>query len=499
MSAFHNSVLQVREQSKSIAAQVRQRVDDEQRRQMDIVERIKAEEIRAWKQKHGLHSPNRPTTAAPAATHVGEAHAAAKLEIAEEYKLRGRIEANRRAAMRRGREALARLDAERLQQEQAKADKRKRSAVTATTAQKRTKSAPKTKVVVQAVKSVASKNAGTQVGDSILDVNQYNCAQNTAIVCLNSSSASEDSLYQKDGVQPKSTANKSACVVDVDELSDTLSSSLEIEAEARKLSQALPLIAAVKKSTTMPHNTEAASATVAAASPVPGPVSPIRAATEMIRNRRSQQNNMQPINWFAPSGEQISAPVEPLSVATAWSSGLRTNVPNADKPIKMATNRPMPANRQTLATNAKEIAATGERVEPLKQRNRSPNKRIVPGHRQTSASPSKRTVVPPVTTLRKTPTKQPQFVPQFNRPTTAAEREKLSAMAKSSEERQTATEKQARVQYYDHANRFSKEYDAPADVVHVDVANRSAPNAMQAAVEEKRREEQLAAKHAKMR
>lgn len=489
---------------------MRRRVDDEKHRQADIIERIKAEEIRAWKLKHGLRSPGEqlPSGACPGpATCVGEAHAAAKREIAEEHRLRGRLEANRRAAMRRGREALARLDAKRLEQEQEKGAKRKRGAPAATTAATEQRTKGKAQQTAK-VNTKVAKNASTQVGDSILEVNVYNAARNAATIRFNSSCNSQESLDANDDIVcvPLQTTSKPAAA-DVHHLSDDLSSSLEIEAEARKLAQALPIVSALRKpENTAPFATDVA----AAASPVPAPVSPIRAASELIRNRRSQhKNNDQPINWFVPSEEQSSSvPVEPLRIADAWSAGLRTTAATTtDKPLPTTTKASTNHTKQATDSHAKHSTFTTERVvEPLKQRNRSPNKRNAPAAvRRPSASPSKRAAgVPGAATVRKStqPSAKQPYVPQFNKPTTSAERQRLSGLQAATPDDQPPipAETQQRVQYYDHANRFAKEYEVPTGaVVHAGTADAIGPNAMQAALAERRRDVQLAAQTEEMR
>lgn len=86
---------------------------------------------------------------------------------------------------------------------------------------------------------------------------------------------------------------------------------------------------------------------------------------------------------------------------------------------------------------------------------------------------------------------QPAIVSQNTLPTVAPTVQPPVAFTVSSSDEPLP----ARVQYYDHANRFSKEYVADADLVHVDGAETVEPNAMQAAVEEV---ERIAVRNAEM-
>lgn len=91
--------LQVREQSKQIAANVREKVRDEKKRQLDIVNKVKKDELIKWKQKNFTQ-----TDADYKATlmQVGEAHRAAHHETQKMKQIENQKLKNRKIALQRG-------------------------------------------------------------------------------------------------------------------------------------------------------------------------------------------------------------------------------------------------------------------------------------------------------------------------------------------------------------------------------------------------------------
>lgn len=329
---------QVREQSKQMAATARRKFDEEQARQIGIIDSIKKAEINAWKAKHGLHSPLQPSAVhAGTATCIGAAHEAARRERAEELDpARQRQEEQRRqAAEQRGRQALAKVHGVRQQQQQAKD---KRPAAAAAVRVRYTKPVLTTSRKVQTKGSAAAKHASTQVGDSIMHVP----------ASVNTSCSAVEDVVRTNG-QP------SRAVQPIDISSDSLSSSVE----TRQPSQPLPRVI-----DTRPATVDCPT--------VPPPVahSPIRQASDLIRQRRNQQSQ-QSVNWYAPT-EPIGVSSEPLRVPdTAWSLGLRT-MPDQSAAKAAAADRQPPSASQPLA------------VEPLRQRNASPAKPTSAAVRKTS-------------------------------------------------------------------------------------------------------------------
>lgn len=499
-----------------MAATARRKYDDEQNRQIAIIDRIKADEIRAWKAKHGLHSPLPRTTPSQSGTmhtgtttRIGAAHAAAERERAEEQdpESRRQLEQQRRVAEQRGRQALAKLEGERQQRQQAILLK---PAAAAAVRMRYTKPVLTKSKKVQTKESVA-KHASTQVGDSIMIV---------PAGIETTSSLDEDAV--------RTSTRKTAAVEQIDISSDTLSSSVEIEAQVQQPSKPQPAMNAMHTNINHPI----------VGPPPPVSDSPIRQASDLIRRRRSQQIQ-QSVDWFAPT-DPIAVRSEPLRVPdTAWSAGLRT----------------MPTQSTTPAPAIHPTAPVQNAVESLRQRNASPGRvmnvaattaspakpvaRRAPIRRQSMPQPNKPAA--PAATSAKYPqrklngpaassvrqlqskpksaavpiAKQP-FVPLFNKPAvadillpqsqatgnvsqnalpTAATVQSAVAFTVSSSDEHPPS----RVQYYDHANRFSKEYVANVDAVHVDDTDAVMPNAMQAAAEEVQRNAMLTAELAEKR
>lgn len=362
------SLAQVREQSKTLASTVRQRVDDEQRRQIAVIDRIKAEELRAWKAKHGLRSPQQRSEGS--ATRVGEAHAAAERENAAEVETRKRREQQQRTAAKRGREALARMEKANAERQQAKGQRGVRILGSK-------KSLATAKVVTHPRSTTTTAAVSTQVGESILEVGGDRGA-NVPDVCLDTSTSSSSSSSSSSGVllvdppQPNvTTADK------LDTPSDI--SGFELQHRANELAKSLPL-AYTKGSKDVP----AMAAPIADNPDDAIAHSPICEATDLIRQRRSrqlQQNKTAPVNWFVPSMNAAETNVrDRLPIATAWSAGLRST----DK---------SPAARNKTSTDRRDNAA------PLRQRNASPNQ-----NRTTTllgASSSARQTRPNLTALQK--------------------------------------------------------------------------------------------------
>lgn len=143
------------------------RVSEERKRQIDRIDQIKEDEVRAWKEKH---LGKMDDLLEECVGKVGEAHAAAKNEIELEKKRLEQQTANRRLAAKRGREALAKLEM----------DKQKQKKV------------PR-KPIVAAKRPVSGKqgshvHVATQVGDSINEIDGMCADPMNALITQNISS-----------------------------------------------------------------------------------------------------------------------------------------------------------------------------------------------------------------------------------------------------------------------------------------------------------------------
>ncbi|XP_055294791.1 uncharacterized protein LOC129564663 [Sitodiplosis mosellana] len=102
-------LIQVRQQSKEIAAQVRENVRKEEQRQIELLNRVKEDEVLKWRQKQlGIIEQDYQTRLAQ----IGEAHLNAARENDRQQQFEEQKEKNRRLALKRGKIAAQKLKEE---------------------------------------------------------------------------------------------------------------------------------------------------------------------------------------------------------------------------------------------------------------------------------------------------------------------------------------------------------------------------------------------------
>lgn len=423
----------VRQQSKDIASQLRTRVAEERKRQIDRIDQIKADEVRAWKEKYlGIMDEKLEECYGK----VGDAHAAAKAEIEMEKKRLELQKINRRLAAQRGREAMAKLESDK--QKQAK---------------------PARKPPVTGKRPVSRKSdpvtVATQVGESL---NEMEIVKDT------------NKLIRSHSMQNIS--------------SDTLSSSIEVAIQSLRLAKSQP--DSVLPIADANHIDEV---------PLPGSAlnktnyqdAQITLATNLISKRRQTNSTIGTLLGMPDPAIPNDVPHTPSNYANRNASSNiqpQNEFPKDIQPTLPRPSQPPIANRKSIAANPKPRT-----LSPSKQSTNIP----------TNLSK---------TTSSELPARPPTYVPMFTKPSStqllvqghsigpgvAAIRHPTNASQMPTIAESTVESAAPKVQYYDHANRFSKEYEPDERlIVQPEVYDRFTPDARQAANIERRRELEYAA------
>lgn len=408
------------------------RVNDERNRQIERIDQIKADEVRAWKQKQlGIMDD----VLEECVIKVGEAQAAARTENELEKKRLEQQKVNRRLAAKRGREAMAKLES----------DKRKQA-----------KSARKPPVTTKrpgSGKLGEPVNVATQVGESLNEL------QNTM--------DQSPLVGKKQVVRPLSTQNIS---------SDTLSSSIEVAIQALQLAKTKPnyqfqnspeLVLPTNSSSNIVENNSQEL--------------PITLASDLISRRRQTNSNIGPLlgSSEAAISKISSSHINPQS---EYLKDIQPTIPRPILPSGAIRKTPPPPQSKPIDN----------------KRTLSPSKHpIRPNNNNPKTTPEVRSR-PPTT-----------FVPMFTKPSSTQLLVQGKSILPGGSERNSRNAAQLLpitestsshppsapfVQYYDHANRFSKEYEQDEHlVVQPEPYDSLVPNAMEAADMERRREEEFAA------
>lgn len=417
-------------------------MSEERKRQVDRIDQIKADEVRAWKQKHlGIMDDILEECVGK----VGEAQAAAKAEIELEKKRLELQKVNRRLAAKRGREAMARLESDKMKQAK-----------------------PTRKPLVTTKRPVSGKlgetvNVATQVSDSINDMQ------------------TPTHLNQIDG-------NNTPQVIPATQniSSDTLSSSIEVAIQSLQLAQAQSINKFSNNSErVLPVNTDQPWDEI----PIPVTTSErqnpqndqITLASDLISKRRQTNSNIGPLLGFSEMPREINEMQDNYRNRNASSNRNTPQVFAKDIQPTIASSRLQTiSNRKTDSTQSK-------------HRTLSPSKHST----QQPHQPKQSTQLPD----------RPTFVPMFTKPPSTqllvqgtsihpggVTRNSTSATQIVPTQSSSSLLSAPKVKYYDHANRFSKEYEANDEhlIVHSEANDSFVPNAMEAAAIERRHEEQFA-------
>lgn len=493
--------MQVRQQSNAFAAEKRRNVQEENKRQLARIEQIKNDELRAWKEKYIGETQHQLDNCL---LKVGEAHAAALKENELERKAQEQRIKNHRLATKRGKEALAIL--------RQNTTDAKRKIVPAASVKKATNATIATQVTDSLDRIFHSNQQKATEGQERLPNRHVyaNVLEEDNIVDLSSSSDTQFFLEPQEkphASDPYVDLAKSETEI-VNISSESLSSSLEIIAKGSRLSKTLPLACSKTSRPTgnavnskknsahySPSKYVAADTSSETALPSNGPTVtqtepntlPLTQVSDLINRRKISKVTLQVDNDFnnKPTGilpENITPP--PIIVQGAERpsrSCLRPSSSNIlHKPLALLAKP-----KVAPSTNAKHSTVTRNF---LKKTN----------------SPAPRKHTQPIKTHLKTKTKSvnpiptnKEYIPLFVKPTTSS-RLFVEGHAINPPQIQsnvwpkptssaTITEpepSEEKVTFYDHANRFAKEYDPPENVMHKELKDDAQPNAMTAALEE---------------
>lgn len=481
--------MQVRQQSNAFAAEKRRNVQHEKLRQLARIEQIKNDELRAWKAKYIGETEQQYSNCL---SNVGEAHAAAARENALERKAQEQRIKNHRMATQRGKDALAILR------------------------QKNTTSGKKKVVPSVAVKKPKTVTIATQVTDS-LNQRSTSEAQDRP-----SNQHVYANVLLEDNIEDLSSSSDSLCLLEPQEKqhscvpymdlaksqteilnisSDTLSSSLEIITKGSRLSKTLPLTCS--KTSKPPTGTANLNKNSAHYSPSNYATADTSSETTLRDDpsERITEPNTMPftqisdlINKRKTTGIAIdNEPTAPIVVE---------KTPPPLIIVEKDTDRPSKSCLRPSSSNVAHKPQAKPKEPPAKSPKLST---VTRNFLKKTNSPAPRKHTQPLKTHLKTKTKSvnpttptnKEYVPLFVKPTTSSRlfveghaiarpqtESKVWPKPTSSAHIPAPEPSEPKVTFYDHANRFSKEYDPPENVIHKEQKDGTQPNAMTAALEE---------------
>lgn len=428
-----------------IAAELRKKVEDEKQHQLHRIQQIKVNELKSWNERNAkkCHEEYRKCL-----SHVGDAHLAAKKENELSKQLKEQQIKNRKLATKRGNEALQKLRST-----------QKHSATKSVTPNKENATATVATQVNDSINSNDSPQQLATVGNpnGTLKSPPKTLPKHVDIAYLSLSSSDEDEMFVENH-QFRPTVSS---VVNISS-EDSLSSGLE---EAIKSSKYTTNIGNVlfDKSSKMPsfsgaYNPDDFTADTSSKSYSIVNSVPFTTASDFINKYRNVSNERTVVTSHRPTVE-----------LTTTKPVIET-VPPIPKPstapIKSCLRQSSSAN--VLPKSSKVSTTT---VAP------KPKPKIIKKNLPSSSTKTSNPLVLP----------KSQYVPMFNKPSStklSIEGQSIGQSVPSSATTNPiipVSQKSSKVQFYDHINRFSKEYEAPSDIVQRIESSHDQPTAMEAA------------------
>lgn len=482
----------MRQQSNAFAAEKRRNVQEEKLRQLARIEQIKNDELLAWKQKYIGETQQQYNNCLST---VGEAHAAAARENELERQAEQQRIKNHRLATKRGKDALAVLR------------------------QKKTDAKTK-RLPAVAVKKPTTATIATQVTDSLdraFQSNQRKATDGQEIPSnrhvnanvlvgenIESLSSSSDTLFL---LEPQEKQHASVPYIDlakseneiVNISSESLSSSLEIITKGSRLSKTLPLACSktlrptgnvVNSAQYSPSDYVAADISHASNDPTATQTEPntgpFTQISDLVNKRKLSKVTLQVDN---DSGNEPTAILiddvtpPPIIVETDTERPSKSCLRHSSSNI---LHKPPTVLAKPKVTSPKNIKHTTVTRNFLKKTNSpAPRKHSQPlkPHLKSNAK-----------TVKPIPTNK-EYIPLFVKPTTSSRlyveghaiappQTQSKVWPKPTSSATVPDPPEQKVTFYDHANRFAKEYDRPENVIHKEQKDDAQPNAMTAALEE---------------
>lgn len=484
----------MRQQSNAFAAEKRCGVQEEKLRQLGRIEKIKNDELRAWKEKYIGETQQQYNNCLSI---VGEAHAAAARENELERKAEQQRIKNHRLAKKRGKDALAIL-------RQNKTGTKSKT-LPAIPVRKQTTATIATQVTDSLDRAFQSNHRKT-TDDQEWPPNRHVYATALEADNIENLSCSSDSLFL---LEPQEKHHASVPFIDlakseteiVNISSESLTSSLEIITKGSRLSKTLPL--ACSKTSRPSGNGENSNKNSAHYSPSDYVAADTSSETTLTSNNPTQtEPNTLPFTQVSDLINKRKMSKVTLEVDNEPTAIVIDDTP--PPPIIVATNTERPS-KSCLRPSSSNILHTPHtvlakpKVIPIADTKHST---VTRNFLRKTNSPAPRKHSQPLKTPLKSKTKSvtpiptnKEYIPLFVKPTTSSrlfvEGHAIAPPQTQSQvwPRPTSSvtipdQTEQKVKFYDHANRFAKEYDPPENVIHKEQKDDAQPNAMTAALEE---------------